>query len=92
MAAASAPNPLAVACLLLLVVAAGAARTEPDAKAAEMLRRCHSDKGWSGRLCRYVCQASGFAGYDFAQPNAANGDLARCCCCPKDHACVQVDA
>ncbi|OEL22176.1 hypothetical protein BAE44_0016805 [Dichanthelium oligosanthes] len=83
--AASALNPFVAVCLLALVVAAGAARTEPEGVDPDMLttRPCHSNNGWSGHLCRDVCQASGFSRYDFAVANMATGDMARCCCCPK---------
>ncbi|CAL4886646.1 unnamed protein product [Urochloa decumbens] len=90
---ASALNSVAVACLLaLIVIAAGAARTEPDAKAETTVRLlCHSHNGWSDQLCRDVCQANGFSGYDFALASAATGNLARCCCCPKGKICIQVE-
>ncbi|RLM78182.1 hypothetical protein C2845_PM12G20740 [Panicum miliaceum] len=94
--AASALNPFVAGCLLALVVAAGAARTEPGATVTDpdMLstRPCHSNNGWSVHLCKDVCQASGFSRYDFALPNAATGDMARCCCCPKGYknACLNV--
>ena len=79
-----------------MCVCAGAARTEPGATVTDpdMLptRPCHSNNGWSVHLCKDVCLASGFSRYDFAVPNAATGDMARCCCCPKGYrgACLEV--
>ncbi|KAJ1280028.1 hypothetical protein BS78_04G200900 [Paspalum vaginatum] len=73
-----------------------AARTQPDPAGgdprAQETRPCHSNNGWSGHLCKDVCEACGFSRYDFALPNTATGDMARCCCCPEGdkHACLHV--
>ncbi|CAL5020842.1 unnamed protein product [Urochloa decumbens] len=85
--ASSALNSFVAACLLALVVAAGAARlqqgdVDPDSLTT---RACHSNNGWSGHLCKDVCQASGFSRYDYTLPNTATGALAQCCCCPKGY-------
>ncbi|CAN6252382.1 unnamed protein product [Urochloa humidicola] len=93
--AASALNPFVAACLLALVVAAGAARIEPAGDVdpdSQTMRPCHSNNGWSGHLCKDVCQASGFSRYDYTLPNTATGALAQCCCCPKGYkgACLNV--
>ncbi|CAO2046645.1 unnamed protein product [Urochloa humidicola] len=93
--AASALNPFVAACLLALVVAAGAARIEPAGDVdpdSQTMRPCHSNNEWSGHLCKDVYQASGFSRYDYILPNTATGALAQCCCCPKGYkgACLNV--
>ncbi|KAF8692878.1 hypothetical protein HU200_039235 [Digitaria exilis] len=86
--AASALNQFVVACLLALVVAAGAARLVPEGDMnPDMMstRPCHSNNGWSSHLCKDVCKASGFSRYDFTVPNMVMGEMATCCCCPKGY-------
>nr|TKW40390.1 hypothetical protein SEVIR_1G243200v2 [Setaria viridis] len=94
--AASALNPFVAACLVALVVAAGAARIVPDTAMMDpdtlTTRPCHSNNGWSGHLCKDVCGASGFSRYDFTLANTATGSQSTCCCCPKGYknACLNV--
>ncbi|TVU29188.1 hypothetical protein EJB05_20745, partial [Eragrostis curvula] len=89
--AGAALNSFAVACLLALVVVAGAARTDPADPGMHATRPCHSNNGWSNHLCKDVCKASGFVAYDFRLPIATTGDEARCCCCPQNDmdACLE---